>query len=291
MAWVRNPKRAHDSASATAADRRVAHAARLGCNTRPDGTSTPRARMTPATASEEALATLVARSGHAFVPGAAMRPLLETHGALADWERFAQSWAHLPVDRYLADRGRYRRRRYAVYSLRPSGEIRRQPHQPHYQSRDYNPLYGGIERWFEPIEDQLDLGDSLPTVLRFAAGFFGRLAPQVARWHAEVHQFRIEAHPEAPGQPTPEGVHRDGVDYVLVLMVRRHNIDAGVTSIHAPDGTSLGSFTLADPCDAALIDDARVYHGVTPVVPLDATRPAHRDVLVVTLRRETSSAA
>ena len=29
--------------------------------------------------------------------------------------------------------------------------IRRKPHQPHYQSRDYNPLNGGIERWFEPV--------------------------------------------------------------------------------------------------------------------------------------------
>jgi hypothetical protein len=33
-------------------------------------------------------------------------------------------------------------------------------------------------------------------------------------------------------------------------------------------------------------DDNRVYHGVTPVTPLDPARPGHRDVLVVTFRRE-----
>ena len=38
------------------------------------------------------------------------------------------------------------------------------------------------------------------------------------------------------------------------------------------------------PFDAALVDDARVYHGVTPVQPLDPALPAHRDVLVVTFR-------
>jgi hypothetical protein len=81
-------------------------------------------------------------------------------------------------------------------------------------------------------------------------------------------------------------VHRDGVDYVLVLMVDRHNIASGTTTIHAPDGGTLGSFTLTRPLDAALLDDARVYHGVTPVLPLDAAKPAHRDVLVVTLRRQ-----
>jgi hypothetical protein len=30
----------------------------------------------------------------------------------------------------------------------------------------------------------------------------------------------------------------------------------------------------------------RVFHGVTPVQPLDPALPAHRDVLVVTFRRE-----
>jgi hypothetical protein len=48
----------------------------------------------------------------------------------------------------------------------------------------------------------------------------------------------------------------------------------------------LGSFTLTAPLDSALVDDSRVYHGVTPVVPLDPAAPAYRDVLVVTFRRE-----
>ena len=81
-----------------------------------------------------------------------------------------------------------------------------------------------------------------------------------------------------------EGVHRDGVDYVLVLLIQRHNIASGTTTIHAPDGRELGSFTLAAPFDAALVDDERVYHGVTPVEPIDPHQPAYRDVLVVTFR-------
>jgi hypothetical protein len=80
-------------------------------------------------------------------------------------------------------------------------------------------------------------------------------------------------------------VHRDGVDWVLVLMVERHNIASGTTTVHAPDGRELGAFTLTDPFDAALVDDHRVFHGVTPVEPLDPARPAWRDVLVVTLRQ------
>jgi hypothetical protein len=123
------------------------------------------------------------------------------------------------------------------------------------------------------------------TVLRFCAGLFGALAPAVARWHVEAHQFRIEARAGMPGQPTPEGVHRDGVDFVLVLLVNRDNIASGVTTVYDLAGTPLGTFTLTDPLDAALVDDNRVAHGVTPVAPLDPARPAYRDVLVVTFRR------
>jgi hypothetical protein len=107
-----------------------------------------------------------------------------------------------------------------------------------------------------------------------------------ASWHVELHQFRVEAQEGAAGKPTPEGMHRDGVDWVLVLLVRRENVASGETSIHDFQRRLLGSFTLAEPMEAALVDDDRVYHGVTPVAPIDPAKPAYRDVLVVTFRRE-----
>ena len=101
-----------------------------------------------------------------------------------------------------------------------------------------------------------------------------------------MHQFRIEARPDAKGLPTPEGLHRDGVDYVLVLLINRRNIGSGTTTIHALDGRHARRLHADRPCDAALVDDARVFHGVTPVEPLDPLLPAFRDVLVVTFRRQ-----
>jgi hypothetical protein len=41
---------------------------------------------------------------------------------------------------------------------------------------------------------------------------------------------------------------------------------------------------VAEPLDSVLLDDHRVWHGVTPVVPLDPAREGHRDVLVLTFR-------
>lgn len=219
------------------------------------------------------------QDGFAFVPAGSMRELLEPRH-LSDWAAFTASWNELAPDTYLASTGRHRRRRHAVFSADADG-VRREAHQPHYQSKTYNTLQGDIERWFEPIAAD---GPSLRRILDFCHGFFGALAPRVARWHVEVHQFRIEARADEAGEPTPEGVHRDGVDYVMVLLIDRTNIERGITTIHATDGRLLGSFTLTHPFDAALVDDARVFHGVTAVTPVDPTQPAHRDVLVVTFR-------
>jgi hypothetical protein len=183
----------------------------------------------------------------------------------------------------MADGGRYRRRRFAVYAA-GADAIVRAPHQPHYQSRDYNRLNGGVERWFDPIEPFVGDSPVMHAILRCSRTIFEGLAGPRA-WHVEVHQFRIEAGRDQHGQPTPEGVHRDGVDYVLVLLVDRRNIVRGTTTVHRLNGDTLGSFTLASPLDAALLDDARVAHGVTPIEPIDPDRPAYRDVLVVTWRQ------
>ena len=257
------------------------------------------------------LRDLIAHQGFAFVNGTAMRELLNPYGSLADWPVFVASWNRLELDAYMADGGRYRRRRHAVYRVDANGQVARSAHQPHFQTLDYNPIHGGIERWFAPIDAEIGGGPSLRAILTFCRDLFSTLghsaairqpaseepdADNVARasedslasdWRVEVHQFRIEARRNEPGRPTPEGLHRDGVDHVLVLLVNRFNIARGVTTIHALDGHALGHFTLTDAFDAAIVDDTRVAHGVTPVEPIDPSLPAYRDVLVITFKAES----
>jgi hypothetical protein len=258
---------------------------------RPCSRGTRRARRieTLTEASTSPLAQRIARDGYAFVAGAETRALLGPADALADWDAFAASWNDLVPDAHMPDGHRYRRRRHATLSARAGGTaFAIEAHQPHYQSLDYNKLLGGIERWFEPIERDVLAGATFGRIVGFCQRLFGELRPGVD-WHIECHQFRIEARADAAGQPTPEGMHRDGVDYVLVLLVNRANIESGTTTVHDIAGHALGRFTLAAACDAALVDDARVMHGVTAVRPVDPARAAYRDVLVVTFRARPST--
>jgi hypothetical protein len=231
--------------------------------------------------------TCLMHEGFVHVQAADMRVALLADG-LADWDGFAESWNDLGVDTYMADGGTYRRRRHAALSI-SADQIKRKPHQPHYQSRDYNALNGGLARWFEPVRDDIVTHPALLAILRTGFAIFDGATDPATRppsWHVELHQFRIEARTGEQGKPTPEGLHRDGVDWVIVMLVRRENVASGETSIHDLHRHKLGSFTLTTPMECALVDDGRVFHGVTPIAPLVPGEPAYRDVLVATFRRE-----
>ena len=205
---------------------------------------------------------------------------------LEDWPEFQKSWSDLYTDGHMADGGKYRKRRHATLSALPSSRcFQRQPHQPHYQSLTYNDLNGGIPRHYQPIDDAILNGATMQALITLGCELFGRLAPY-SPWHIEMHQFRIEANSSERDQPTPEGVHRDGVNFVMMVMVQRTNLVNVATTIFGTDKTRLDEFTLQQPLDMAIVNDERVFHGVTPIVQLDADKPALRDVLVITFRRK-----
>lgn len=228
------------------------------------------------------------KSGFAFRPGSAVRAWVGP--AWEGWASLASSWDDLGADRHMADGGRYRRRRYAVFDA-TSDAIVRAPHQPHFQARTYNRLNGGLERWFDPVKPEIGDHPIIQALIGRIARVFDDIVPAKALgagWHVELHQFRIEASADAMGHPTPEGVHRDGVDGAFVMLIDRRNVSSGVTHISDAKGKSLGQFTLGAPGDAVFLDDARVFHGVTPIAPLDPRALAIRDVLVITFTRSRS---
>jgi hypothetical protein len=231
------------------------------------------------------IADALSGSGFVHVPAPGLQGLLGW--SEAQWDEFAASWARLGPDGYMADGGRYRLRRHAAFDA-GGGDVQRKAHQPHFQSRDYNPLNGGVQRWFEPMEQAAAEGAIMRRIFETLTPLFTALDARApaARWHSEAHQFRIETSPEEIGRPTPEGFHRDGVDWVLVMLIGRRDVEEGTTEIADLHGAPLGRFTLREPGDAVLLDDRRILHGVTPVRPIAGAQSACRDALVVTWRAE-----
>lgn len=195
------------------------------------------------------------------------------------WSGFAASWDRLELDTYMADGGRYRRRRYAVLGF-SEGRLAQLTPRAHFQSRDHNPLNGGIARWFAQVEQATLENPVFADLLNLCLAVF---ETGTTTLEIEVHQFRIEAGLSA-GHPTPEGMHRDGVDWVGIFLVERKNVEAGTTQICVDGLVDPAEFTLVEPLDAVFIKDNRVLHGVTPITAQDAQSTGHRDVLVLTFR-------
>lgn len=191
------------------------------------------------------------------------------------------SWQRLALDHYLRDGGRYRRRRHGSYvqTFTPAALLP-VPHRAHWQPTTYNALHGGMQRWFEPIEAEVA---QAPEFLALVAAI-GELVAEVRhapRWFIEAHQFRIDTE-AGIGRPTPEGAHRDGVDFVALALVERHDVRGGETHVFDAAGASGVRFTIAEPGSILLMDDERVMHETTPIQP--AASPGWRDTLVLTYR-------
>ncbi len=215
-------------------------------------------------------------TGFALLPAADVASL--SGCSLADLDALDESWARLGIDNYLKDGGKYRSRRHGSCVV-SGADVKAAEHRAHWQPVEYNALHGGMERWFEPLEDA-----TFSVALRAVLAWLGSLSSHLRGsqdWFTEVHQFRIDT-AGGIGRPTPEGAHRDGVDLVAVFLVARERVKGGETRVFEADAPGGQRFTLTEPWSVLLLDDARMIHETTPIQPNGDK--GYRDTLVVTLR-------
>jgi hypothetical protein len=248
-------------------------------------------------AERSALLARLESSGYALVQPQVARVALQLD--LEALESLRESWERLPRDQYLRDGGRYRARRHSCFVQTP-GVVQTPgagllpapqgllpvPHRAHWQPTSYNALHGGMHRWFEPLEPAVSGSAAWGQLVSSLGELFAALQP-VSRWYIEAHQFRIDTS-GGIGRPTPEGAHRDGVDFVAVVLVGRRAVLGGETRVFDAHGAVGVRFTMEQPWSMLLMNDARVIHETTPIQPRDTPDERGplgvRDTLVLTYR-------
>lgn len=199
------------------------------------------------------------------------------------YKRFRASWNGLLRDRFLRDGGNYRYRRYSVFHWQ-NNKLEVLPYEPHYQSSHYNHVHGGFNRHFRGWLPTTLNNPVLTEIIRKTTVLFSHNPAEL--WRIQAHQFRIVARLGEAGRPTPEGVHKDGAEYILIMMMDRQNISGGVSRVYDNAMRPLAEGTLEQAGDMMLVNDRAVYHGVTEILPADPTHPAWRDVLVLTFHKQ-----
>jgi hypothetical protein len=198
------------------------------------------------------------------------------------WTRYAAHWDDLAPDPYAAELGTTRLRRYGHFRFNPSGgEFKLMPHESFVQPEDSNPLYVETDRRFEPLTDAFAKDPLLEGILKLLSRL-AKALDDAPEWSAKVTPFRVLASAGDGGQPTPEGMHRDGVTLVSSLLIGRQNATGGKSTVTDMEGGQLLATTLCEPGTLLLGDDRRTLHGVSPIRPRDPAQPARRDVLVIT---------
>ncbi|MEU1014252.1 2OG-Fe dioxygenase family protein [Streptomyces sp. NPDC005898] len=215
---------------------------------------------------------------YVHLPAATILDCLAGHGE-TEIKQLRASWEGLRVDRYLKDGGSYRRRRYSAFHLTDDGLVRA-AHGAFRQSLAVNPLHGGVAREFEPIEQDVAGSPLLATLVRTLADRLpGDFDP--ATGCIGIHQIRVLATRDAEGLPAPEGVHEDGHHFVAQVLMRRENIEGGLSRLYDRDRAPLYRTLLTEPFETIIIDDRRVFHGVSAVEVADGFPTGVRDMMLV----------
>ncbi|MGW2633595.1 2OG-Fe dioxygenase family protein [Streptomyces chattanoogensis] len=213
-----------------------------------------------------------------YFPAAELNQNLEAHSEV-QLKLFLESWEDLPVDSYMKDGTDYRRRRYGSFHW-AAGELVADPAGVFHQTKEVNSLHGGVDRAFPPLSDSVLESGVLDNLIHF---FMARLPGEFdpATSGVGVHQIRITATHDADGLPAPEGVHEDGHHFVAQALMRRTDVDGGESQIFDRNRRLIYHHTLLEAFESIVIDDRRVFHGVSAIRPANGVRQGIRDMLLI----------
>jgi len=248
------------------------------------------------------------RQGYISVDAPSMEESLQDLGATPeDFSSFLDTWNRLPPDPVYGFRQTTQTR-----VLIEEGKIERQPRAAFLIPYGENKQLKDMRREFAEAEPAFLQSKTLHAVWRLMRQLVLANGKKGTPYISGCHQFRIIKRPDnleelgpfgtVNNSPTPEGVHQDGADLVLVMFVNSSNMaprsaesrlydlsqDSGVLdqeqSLKARQETCLFEHNLTVPFESLIIRDRKVKHDNRPLESKDSSADAYRDVLVMWAR-------
>jgi hypothetical protein len=226
--------------------------------------------------------TALRAHGYFLVRGGALA--IDRSDVLAETQ-FVSEWDGLELDNYLKNGARFRERRYGRFRYVPrTGDIQLLAHRPYFQSEAANSYAGGIHRVVAPVTATAVRNPLMNALIEFNFAQFP-VEPDDERfglpWEVACHQFRTIASDDEVGEPTPEGIHRDEIDYGAIHLISRTNATGGESRVYDNGKNLIANFVLESRWDTLFWADQQVLHAVTPTTPTDSASRSVRDILIL----------
>jgi hypothetical protein len=136
-------------------------------------------------------------------------------------------------------------------------------------------------RKFKELPGEL-FDDNLRALLVGVADMVKETRPSIQKLNISVHNTVVYCHPQQVTTNSPEGIHQDGVDYIVsALVIERNNISGGKSIIYGRDKcTKLLQVELQAGQGIFQADaGTELWHEVTPITAIDRTRSGYRSTI------------
>jgi len=136
-------------------------------------------------------------------------------------------------------------------------------------------------RKFKELPEEL-FDDNLRAMLVGVADMVKETRPSIQKLNISVHNTVVYCHPQQLTTNSPEGIHQDGVDYIVsALVIERNNIGGGKSIIYGRDRcTKLLQVELQAGQGIFQADaGTELWHEVTPITAMDRTRSGYRSTI------------
>ena len=200
------------------------------------------------------------------------------------------SFNHLPIDKYndeaIKSRLRVdcisptRFRRFAAFDVTIDGNeaiIECNDTQSFRQNVDD---YRMNERVFHPLEPEIRGSPFLCSFIARFAFLVNTIDPGSSSYSVSLHQVRQVSYPHIAASNSPEGVHRDGADYIVsACILNKFNVKGGESIVFHENKEDVLYQTVLGVNEGIFQRDTRLWHTVTPIECDDDNYIAVRDLI------------
>jgi hypothetical protein len=207
--------------------------------------------------------------------------------SLDELPRILESFARLQADRYMGDGGKYRYRAYSRFQLDAEArELLSLPGNSIYQELEDNPLNGGVERTYAPLETAVADSPWLHAIINLDFTQVWSCDPGLREGLVVVgvHQVRIVARGETAGLPSPEGIHRDRERFTFQHFMGRTNAVGGEFRAYDADKRLLFAWQQEECLDTVMFKGT-TWHSATSITAVDPEVLGFRDIFLIDFDR------